>query len=87
MAKRKTKKQESDGAYVLKLVLYVIVGSLWLFVKTKSGDQLPIPVGVLIGSFYAMHDHFSIDRKIEYAVLLTAMLIGYFAQVGVLITL
>jgi hypothetical protein len=34
-----------------------------------------------------MHDHFQIDRKIEYAVLLLAMLVGYVAGVGIFISL
>jgi hypothetical protein len=81
MAKRKAK-NEKDSTYLLKLVLYLIVGSQWLKIVTKSGVQIPIPVGAIIGVMFAAHDHFQIDRKIEYAVLLVAMFIGFWIPLG-----
>lgn len=85
----KTKKKtgrESDGAYILKLVLYLIIGSQWLFFSHTGNTTLSLPVGVVIGAIFAMHDHFQIDRKVEYALLLVAMLVGYFAQIGAFIS-
>jgi len=71
--------------FLLKIVLYLILGSLWL--KLSSGNNtMPIPVGLIVGILFAFHDHFQIDRKIEYAVLLVAMLIGYFAPFGLYIS-
>ncbi len=67
--------------YLLKLVLYVLVGSLW--VKFDGGSvDLGIPVGFIVGLFFTLHERLRIDRKIEYAVLLVAMLVGYFAPYG-----
>lgn len=86
MSKNKRQK-ESDGAYLLKLVLYAIIGAQWLFIKTRTGGQIPLPSGVIIGMVFASHDHFQIDRKIEYAVLLVAMLVGFFSQVGLVYNL
>ncbi len=93
MAKRnkKSKKQNSqelDGVFILKMVLYVILGSLWLKI-TKDGPSLhlPIPVGLIVGLLFSTHDHFSMDRKIEYAVLVSAALFGYIAPYGIFITL
>lgn len=85
---KKQKSKQSDGPYFLKLVLYVIVGSQWLWIV--SGDkssQLPLPLGFIIGLIFASHDHFQIDRKIEYAVLLVAALVSFWAQLGVYINL
>lgn len=88
MPKAKTKSRaksqpaELDSVYVLKLVLYVIIGSQWLHFVSVSGNDLPIPLGLLIGLGFAAHDHFKIDRKVEYAVLIVATLVGYWAQVG-----
>jgi len=87
MAKTKKQKSETDSAYLLKLVLYVIIGAQWMFIKTKPGSQVPLPVGVLIGAMFASHEHFQIDRKIEYAVLLVAMLVGFFAHIGLFYSL
>lgn len=80
---------EVDGVYVLKLVLYVLLGSLWL--KLGSNDPtsttFPLPLGLAIGLIFASHEHFRIDRKIEYAVLIVAALIGLIAPYGLFMAL
>ncbi len=83
MAKRKTKNFED--AYFLKLVLFMVLGSLWLKVSDGQSWQVPIPVGFILGMGLAMHDHFRIDRKIEYAILLVSMFIGFWAPIGIYI--
>ncbi len=85
MAKTKITKKRSaelDGVYILKLLLYVLLGSMWL--KVSNGDSVTVglPIGFIIGLIFTSHEHFQIDRKIEYAVLLIAMLFGYFAPYG-----
>lgn len=87
--KNTTKITESDSAYFLKLVLYVVLGSMWL--KFASPIQLgdivinALPLGLMIGLIFAHHDHFQVDRKIEYAVLIVVTIISYFAPSGILI--
>jgi len=86
--KKPTKKvskseQELDSTYILKLVLYLIIGSQWLRITKGDTTQLPIPVGFIIGLLFASHDHFQIDRKIEYALLLVAMFIGFWLPLGI----
>jgi hypothetical protein len=82
-----SKSQQLDSVYLLKLVLYLILGAQWIrFVSPSGGSQVPIPIGLIVGVIFAMHDHFQIDRKIEYAVLLIAMFVGFWSQVGVYIT-
>jgi len=90
--KKPTKKvskseQELDSTYILKLVLYLIIGSQWLRITKGDATQLPIPVGFIIGLLFAAHDHFQIDRKIEYALLLVAMFIGFWLPLGITIML
>lgn len=88
MSKKKTKKKpvESDGSYVLKLVLYFIIGSQWIWItSSESAVMVPLPFGLVIGLLFVRHERFQIDRKIEYAVLLLAMIIGFWAQIGVFI--
>lgn len=84
MAKKKTaRKQEEDSVYLLKLVVYLLVGSQWLRLVHADGTTwLPIPIGLVVGLVLAMHDHFRTDRKIEYAVLLVATLIGFYTNMG-----
>ncbi len=86
-SKNKSIAKESDSAYLLKLVMYLIIGSLW--VKFTHGDdsQVPIPAGFIIGLLFAMHDHFKIDRKIEYALLLVAMFVGFWLPIGIYISM
>lgn len=85
--KRKTTHPQSESTYVLKLILYMILGSLWIKVTSDDSSQWPIPIGFIIGVFFAMHEHFKIDRKIEYALLLVAMFIGFWLPIGLYITL
>lgn len=86
MTKRK-KTTEPDSAYFFKLVIYLILGSQWLFlVDADLTRQIGLPLGLTIGLLLARHEHFQIDRKIEYAILLVATLVGYWANIGVFIT-
>jgi hypothetical protein len=86
MANKNKQPAELDGVYVLKLVMYALLGSLWL--KIHSGDLstgIPLPVGLVIGLLFASHEHFQIDRKVEYAVLVVAALVGLIAPYGLFI--
>ena len=93
MAKPKTNKPtkktvtEPDGVFFLKSAMYLIVGAQWVFLTDVAmTKQLPIPLGLVIGALFAAHDHFQIDRKIEFAILLVACLIGYWSQTGLLVS-
>lgn len=87
-AKKAAKKSSSDnfdGVYLLKMVLYLLLGSVWI--KASNGEDIAIgiPIGLIIGLVFTLHEHFQIDRKIEYAVMIVAMLFGYFAPYGLYI--
>ncbi len=92
MARAKTNRKavrrpkELDGVYVLKIVLYLIIGAQWVRL-TDPGmtTQIPLPIGLVVGSLFATHDHFQIDRKIEFAILLIACFVGFWSQTGLLI--
>lgn len=86
---KKTQKlpQLKDGGYFLKLVLYMVLGSLWIKVTDNQSWQIPIPAGLILGLILTAHEHFQIDRKIEYAVLLVVAFIGFWAPIGIYITL
>lgn len=85
--KKPAKGAELDSVYVLKLIMYIIVGSLWVRFKAQSGQyDIPVPVGLLVGLLFAWHEHFQIDRKIEYAILLVAMVVGFWSQIGLIVT-
>jgi hypothetical protein len=81
--KTKTANKEPDSIYFLKLVVYLILGSLWVKITDNQTTQIPIPAGFLIGLVFAAHDHVQLDRKIGFAVLLVAMLIGFWAPFGI----
>lgn len=74
-----------DGVYLFKMVLYLLLGSMWVKISEGGDMALPIPIGLIVGLVFTMHEHFQIDRKIEYAVMLVAMLFGYFAPYGLYI--
>jgi len=83
--KMQSSNTELDSVYLLKLLLYVLLGSVWIKLGHNNHLSLPLPVGLFIGLIFTSHEHFRIDRKIEYAVLLLAMLVGYFAPYGLYI--
>lgn len=89
MAKRKTQpkqKTEWDSVFILKLILFLILGSQWLYIVDATQEkQISLPFGAIIGLFFAVHDHFKIDRKIEFAVLLVAMFVGFWLPMGLTI--
>ena len=80
--KEVTQNNESDSAFVLKLVMYLIIGSFWINIYTSALHRIPLPVGALVALLFVSHDHFKIDRKIEYAIILVAMFVGYWVPVG-----
>ncbi|HPR10117.1 MAG TPA: hypothetical protein PLJ04_00910 [Candidatus Saccharibacteria bacterium] len=87
MAKTKNKQKtpiEPDSVYFLKLVLYFLLGCLWIQVGGSNG--ISIPVGLVIGIVFASHDNFQIDRKIEIAVLLIATVLSFIAPIGFVLT-
>lgn len=86
MPKRANKKptaKEPDSIYFLKLVVYLILGSLWVKISDGQTSQTPIPAGFLLGLVFASHDHIQLDRKVGYAILLVAMLVGFWAPFGI----
>ena len=85
--KRAKTPQELDGLYLLKLALYVLLGSFWFKISKGQALYIPIPIGFMVGLIFASHEHFQIDRKVEYAALLVAMLVGYFAPYGLYINM
>jgi hypothetical protein len=78
--KTSTATTEYDSIYILKILLYLILGSVWI---SHDGHRL-LPVGLIAGILLVQHDKLQIDRKIEYAVLLVAAVLGL---VGIGITL
>jgi hypothetical protein len=82
----KNKLKETNRTYFLKLVLYLILGSLWVKVTKADSLQIPLPVGLAAGLLFATHEHFQIDKKIEYAVLLVSAFVGFWLPLGLYIS-
>jgi ABC-type dipeptide/oligopeptide/nickel transport system permease component len=86
MSKNQNKlKKEPDSVYFLKIVLYFMLGSLWLQIGGKNGIVLPI--GLVFGLVFASHDHFKIDRKIEIAILLISCILSYVLAIGFVLSI
>jgi hypothetical protein len=80
--KQKPAKKQSDSGYFLKLLILVILGCFWVKIGSNGSWQIPIPVGLIIGLYLIRKEHLVLDRKIQYGVLLVAMLIGFWAPIG-----
>lgn len=81
---------ESDGTYLLKLVSFVLLGTLWLkFQQPIIWLDMPltgIPVGLLIGLLLVnKFEKYQEDRKIWYAILIIVTIICYFVPAGIVI--
>jgi uncharacterized membrane protein YphA (DoxX/SURF4 family) len=88
MPKRRKISKETDSAYILKLILFIFLGSLWLRVGVNNTDWfVPLPLGFLVGLLLTSHEHFRIDRKIEYAILVCVMIISFFLPFGIVLGL
>ena len=85
--RRKKQSTEPDSSYFLKLVLFLIIGAQWVRFESLPDWSLPLPVGLLIGLWFASHEHFRIDRKIEYALLLISMFVSFWLPLGLIIAL
>lgn len=77
--------EEADSVYFLKLVGYFVVGAMWFKVSNGQSVEIGLPIGFIVGIALASHDHIALDRKIGYAVLLVAMMLGYWLPLGVYI--
>lgn len=81
---------ESDGQYLLKLVLIIILGTLWLKFKEPLWlGSLPlgaIPVGMIFGLLVVSRmEKQQFDRKIWYAILLVVTVVSYVSAAGIVI--
>lgn len=81
---------ETDGEYLLKLVLVVLLGSFWLKFASPVvwlGVTLTaLPVGLLLGLILiSRFEKFQSDRKIWYATLIVIGIISYFVPAGIVI--
>jgi positive regulator of sigma E activity len=81
---------ETDGTYFLKLVIFVLLGTLWLKFQDPvvwMGVQFSgVPAGMLVGLVLVRQfERIQSDRKIWYAVLIVITIICAFAPVGIFI--
>lgn len=81
---------ESDGEYLLKLIMCVLLGSFWLKFSQPfiwGGVTFnALPVGLLLGLvIVSRFERFQADRKIWYAVIVVVGIISYFVPAGIVI--
>lgn len=81
---------ESDGKYFLKLVLVILLGSLWIKFNSPlmAGPFVMngLPVGMLVGLIVvSQFEKFQYDRKIWYALLVLVTIVSYFLPMGIVV--
>lgn len=82
--------RESDGQYLLKLVLVVLVGAVWfkfghvfyLGSFAFTGIPLGMLLGILLVDKLEVHQD---DRKIWYAILILVAIASYFIPAGIVL--
>ncbi len=81
---------EADGVYFLKLVVVVILSTLWLKLATPmTWHGIPMggfPIGAMV-TLVAIRllEKDQTDRKIWFAVLLVVTILSYFVPAGIVI--
>lgn len=81
---------ESDSTYFLKLVIYALLGTLWLkFATPVTVFGVPfggVPAGMLVGLVLVRYfEKYQSNRKIWYAILLVVTIISHFVPAGIVI--
>lgn len=81
---------ESDGEYLLKLIVCVLLGSFWIKFSEPilwlGMSFFAIPVGLALGLLIvSQFEKFQSDRKIWYAVLIIVGVISYFVPAGIVL--
>ena len=81
---------ESDGVYVLKLILVTLGGLLWVrFGGPLDFAGIPIgafPAGALLAAWLiSWKERAQFNRKIMYAVLVVVTIIGFFVDAGIVL--
>lgn len=81
---------EADGVYFLKLVVVVLLSTLWLkFTTPIVWGGIPFggfPIGALIAVIgIKLFEKDSVDRKIWFAVLVMVTILSYFVPAGIVI--
>jgi len=85
----KKQEVETDSTYFLKIVVYILLGMFWL----RFGSPLELagftftafPIGLLVALLFIRHDHFAIDRKIEYPIVIVTAIISFFFNAGIVV--
>jgi len=90
MAKANIKKtkpiqNEAMSTRVLKVILYIVLGTIWLKFRPAINGMIDLPLGLALGAIFASQDHFAIDRRIEYGVLIVATIVSYWLPVGIVV--
>ncbi len=85
----KTLDNEADSTYLLKIVIYILLGMLWIRFSEPFHIGLftfsAFPIGLIIALLFIRNDHFAIDRKIEYPLVIVATIVSFFLESGIII--
>lgn len=81
---------EADSTYFLKLVVVVILSTLWLkFATPMTWNDVPFsafPLGALIAIVgIRLYEKDAVDRKIWYAVIVIVTILSYFVPAGIVL--
>jgi len=81
---------ETDSTYFLKLVVFVLLGTLWIkFQQPVTWLGIPlggVPIGLLAGLILVSRfEKYQSDRKIWYAILVVVTIICYFVPAGIVL--
>ena len=79
------KNQRIYSHFMLKLVLFMILGLIWFRLGAPLGSIQVLPIGLVIGLALAIFESFRIGQRIEIIILVAAAAVSYVLPVGIVI--
>ena len=80
---------ESDGIYILKLALLLIISSFWIKISTGQASGVAfqgVPIGVLLALLLTRKfERNPLNRRIWYLLIIIVGLVSYFLPAGIVI--
>lgn len=84
-SKKRQNMNEPDSLFFLKVIVFFLLGTMWVRIVGPEGNEISLPVGLIVGLLIARHEHFQIDRKIEFVVLFISTIISFYLPIGLLV--
>lgn len=79
------KNQRVYSYFMLKLVLFMLLGLTWFRLGAPIGSVQVVPIGLAVGLILVNFERFRTGRQVEFVILVVAAIISYVSPLGIVI--